>query len=77
MNSFGVPVGISEDWDRPDRMRDGSLVAGIGTEVLANTDVAQLHVMAYCETFLDPTSFCKVLIALRVSRSSRRSTYYR
>ncbi|GAA5831412.1 hypothetical protein JCM5353_005715 [Sporobolomyces roseus] len=47
MKSFGIPVGISEDWDRPNRMREGSVVAGIGSEVLANTDVAQLHVMGY------------------------------
>lgn len=48
MNSFGVPVGISEDWDRPDRMKTNSAVSGIGSEVLNNTDVAQLHVMPYC-----------------------------
>ncbi|GAA5882838.1 hypothetical protein JCM16303_002487 [Sporobolomyces ruberrimus] len=47
MNSFGVPVGISEDWDRPDRMKTNSAVSGIGSEVLNNTDVAQLHVMPY------------------------------
>lgn len=59
MKSFGIPVGISEDWDRPNRMREGSVVAGIGSEVLANTDVAQLHVMGYC-TFpkLTPLATC-------------------
>ncbi|GAA5923785.1 uncharacterized protein JCM15063_003764 [Sporobolomyces koalae] len=47
MNSYGIPVGISEDWDRPDRMKQGDQVAGIGAQVLETTDVAQLHVMPY------------------------------
>ncbi|GAA5992703.1 hypothetical protein JCM5350_004284 [Sporobolomyces pararoseus] len=47
MNSFGIPVGISEDWDRPQRMKQDSSVIGIGESVLDNTDVAQLHVMPY------------------------------
>ncbi|GAA5974513.1 hypothetical protein JCM21900_003079, partial [Sporobolomyces salmonicolor] len=46
MNSFGVPVGISEDWDRTS-MRSGANAAGIGAQVLNSTDVAQLHVMPY------------------------------
>lgn len=48
MNSFGIPVGISEDWDRPDRMKVGSQLAELGAGVLDNTDVTQLHVMPYC-----------------------------
>ncbi|GAA5962956.1 hypothetical protein JCM3765_006728 [Sporobolomyces pararoseus] len=47
MNSFGVPVGISEDWDRPQRMKQDSSVFGIGKSVLNNTDIAHLHVMPY------------------------------
>ncbi|GAA6059863.1 hypothetical protein JCM10212_007068 [Sporobolomyces blumeae] len=47
MNSFGIPVGISEDWDRPNRMRVGAVVADMGSAVLNETDVAQLHVMPY------------------------------
>ncbi|GAA5908940.1 uncharacterized protein JCM6883_002559 [Sporobolomyces salmoneus] len=47
MRSYGVPVGISEDWDRPDRMKEGTAIAGVGAEVLNTTDVAQLHVMPY------------------------------
>jgi hypothetical protein len=52
MKSLGVPVGVSEDWDRPNRMKQGSAVIDIGAAVLNNTDVAQLHVMPYCKLVL-------------------------
>ncbi|GAA5831040.1 hypothetical protein JCM3766R1_006214 [Sporobolomyces carnicolor] len=55
MKAFGVPVGISEDWDRPGRMREGSAVTGIGLEVLKETQVAQLHVMPYYHPDQVPT----------------------
>ncbi|GAA6024522.1 hypothetical protein JCM11491_006687 [Sporobolomyces phaffii] len=46
MNGFGVPVGISEDWDRG-QLNSGGKIAGLGAEISKNTDVAHLHVMPY------------------------------
>ena len=49
MNSYGVPVAISEDWDRPEVMSDasGSGLAGIGKQVKANTDMVHGHAMPF------------------------------
>ncbi len=46
---YGIPVGISEDWDRPGVM-SGTKVVGLGptgTKILANSDVVHAHVMPY------------------------------
>lgn len=46
---FNIPVGISEDWDRPGIM-SGSNDVGlgpIGKEILANSDVVHAHIMPY------------------------------
>lgn len=42
MSSYGIPVGISEDWNR-DSMRSGDKTTGIGTEVVAVTDIVHAH----------------------------------
>ncbi|GAA5882841.1 hypothetical protein JCM16303_002489 [Sporobolomyces ruberrimus] len=46
MNSFGIPVGISEDWDRP-QLSSGGKLTSKGRNVLKNTDIAHLHVMPH------------------------------
>lgn len=46
---YGIPVGISEDWDRPGTM-SGSNDVGLGStgkEILANSDVVHAHIMPY------------------------------
>lgn len=49
MNGYGVPVGISEDWDRPGKMSsdDGKSLADVGMQVKANSDYTHAHVMPY------------------------------
>ena len=49
MNGYGVPVGISEDWDRPGTMSssDGKSLGSTGKQVKANSDYAHAHVMPY------------------------------
>ncbi|GAA6059862.1 hypothetical protein JCM10212_007067 [Sporobolomyces blumeae] len=46
MNAFGIPVSISEDWDRG-QLRDGDALSDLGSSVLDETDVAHLHTMPY------------------------------
>ena len=55
MNSYGVPAGISEDWDRPGTMSgsDGQGLADTGNQVKANSDFAHAHVMPYYHGNLD------------------------
>ena len=46
---YGIPVGISEDWDRPGSM-SGSNGVGLGStgkQILANSDVVHAHIMPY------------------------------
>jgi hypothetical protein len=46
---YGIPVGISEDWDRPGTM-SGSNGVGLGStgkQILANSDVVHAHIMPY------------------------------
>jgi hypothetical protein len=49
MNSYGVPVAISEDWDRPGVMSDasGSGLAFTGKQVQANSDMVHGHAMPF------------------------------
>ena len=47
MNSYGVPAGISEDWDRPDWIsgENGVGLTDLGAEVKANSEYCHAHVM--------------------------------
>lgn len=49
MNGYGVPVGISEDWNRPGTMSslDGQGLGDIGIQVKQNSDYAHAHIMPY------------------------------
>lgn len=49
LKSFGVPVGISEDWDRPNIMSngDGSGLGDMGQRIKDNSDVAHIHPMPF------------------------------
>jgi exo-beta-1,3-glucanase (GH17 family) len=49
MNSYGVPVGISEDWDRPGTMStdDGQGLGPIGTKIKAASDYVHAHIMPF------------------------------
>ena len=55
MNSYGVPVGISEDWDRPGKMSssDGKSLGSVGKQVKASSDYAHAHIMPYYHGSLD------------------------
>lgn len=49
MNGYGVPVGISEDWDRPGTMssNDGKALGNVGQQIKQNSDYAHAHIMPY------------------------------
>ena len=49
MNGYGVPAGISEDWDRPGTMSsdDGQGLADMGQQVKNNSDYVHSHIMPY------------------------------
>ncbi|KAL8293079.1 hypothetical protein RQP46_000773 [Phenoliferia psychrophenolica] len=52
MNNWGIPVGISEDWDRREtamamNATSGTGLGWVGTLVKSNTDVVHAHVMPY------------------------------
>lgn len=49
MKSYGVPVAISEDWDRRGRMSssDGSSIGPVGKQVKANSDMVHAHAMPF------------------------------
>ncbi|KAI9843211.1 MAG: hypothetical protein M1830_007719, partial [Pleopsidium flavum] len=49
MNSYGVPVGISEDWDRPGIMSnaDGTGLGDIGHQIKQSSDYAHAHIMPF------------------------------
>jgi exo-beta-1,3-glucanase (GH17 family) len=55
MNGYGVPVGISEDWDRPGTMSgsDGTGLASTGQAVKDNSDFVHAHVMPFYHGNLD------------------------
>lgn len=46
---YGIPVGISEDWDRPGTMSsdDGSSLGPVGEKIANLSDVVHAHVMPY------------------------------
>lgn len=49
MNSYGIPVAISEDWDRPGTMSssDGSSLGDVGEQVKQNSDMVHGHAMPF------------------------------
>ena len=49
MNGYGIPVAISEDWDRPGQMSssDGSGLGPIGKQRKANSDMLHGHPMPF------------------------------
>ncbi len=49
MNGYGIPVAISEDWDRPGTMSssDGSGLGDTGKQVKANSDMLHGHPMPF------------------------------
>jgi hypothetical protein len=49
MMQYGIPVGISEDWDRPGIMSsaDGKTLGDVGKGVLNSSDVVHAHIMPY------------------------------
>ncbi|KAH9909636.1 glycoside hydrolase family 17 protein [Xylariomycetidae sp. FL2044] len=49
MNSYGIPAGISEEWDRPGDMSsdDGTQLGDIGAAVKANSDYCHAHIMPF------------------------------
>jgi hypothetical protein len=49
MGAYGVPVAISEDWDRPGTMsgQDGRGLGETGQQVHDNSDQVHAHVMPY------------------------------
>ncbi|ORY90145.1 hypothetical protein BCR35DRAFT_317079 [Leucosporidium creatinivorum] len=55
MNGYGIPVGISEDWNR-DSMRSGAGLGDTGKEVVANTDIVHAHIMPYYQPTSVPTA---------------------
>ena len=57
LNSYGIKVGISEDWDRPGTMSsdDGQSLGPVGQGVRDNSDVAHIHPMPFYH-FNDPES---------------------
>jgi hypothetical protein len=46
---YGIPVGISEDWDRLGIMSgtNGVGLGPMGKQILANSDVVHAHIMPY------------------------------
>ncbi|KAI1813448.1 glycoside hydrolase family 17 protein [Poronia punctata] len=49
VNSYGIPAGISENWDRPGDMKssDGASLGDLGQQVKDNSDYAHAHIMPY------------------------------
>ncbi|KAI0594090.1 hypothetical protein F4775DRAFT_586355 [Biscogniauxia sp. FL1348] len=49
LNSYGIPAGISEDWNRPGILSgaDGTGLAEVGAGVKANSDYVHAHIMPY------------------------------
>jgi len=49
MKPYGIPVGISEDWDRPGIMSssDGTGIGPTGAEILPLSDFIHAHIMPY------------------------------
>ncbi|KAM0749076.1 hypothetical protein T439DRAFT_358203 [Meredithblackwellia eburnea MCA 4105] len=59
MNGFGIPVGISEDWDRPGVMSasgSGSGLGPTGQKVKDATDLLHTHIMPYYHPSEAPTA---------------------
>ena len=49
LKPYGIPVGISEDWDRPGLMSgtNGIGLGPVGEQVYANSDLVHAHIMPY------------------------------
>lgn len=49
MNAYGVPAGISEDWDRPGTLSggDGTGLSAYGKQVAADSDHVHSHIMPF------------------------------
>lgn len=49
LNAFGIPVGISEDWDRPGKLstNDGKGLTSLGQDIRKNSNVAHIHPMPF------------------------------
>ena len=49
MNSFGVPSGISEDWDRPGTLsnNNGQGLTAYGKQIAAQSDYVPSHIMPF------------------------------
>ena len=49
MQPYGIPVGISEDWDRPGTMSasNGNGLGSIGQQIVPLSDYIHAHVMPY------------------------------
>ncbi len=47
MNSFGVRVAISEDWDRPGKMTTDTGLTSLGQGIKQNSDIIHAHVMPF------------------------------
>jgi hypothetical protein len=49
LKPYGIPVGISEDWDRPGIMsnNDSTGIGPIGSQILPLSDFVHAHVMPY------------------------------
>ncbi|KAK4940394.1 hypothetical protein LTR10_019500 [Elasticomyces elasticus] len=49
INPYGIPVGISEDWDRPGIMRANETegLGPVGEQILPQSDFVHAHVMPY------------------------------
>ncbi|KAI0204185.1 glycoside hydrolase family 17 protein [Astrocystis sublimbata] len=54
-NSYGIQVGISEEWDRPGDMssQDGKGLGPIGSGVKANSDYCHAHIMPYYKSGIE------------------------
>ena len=55
MNGFGVPAGISEDWNRPGKMSssNGKSQGSVGLQVKKNSDHAHAHVLPFYHGNMD------------------------
>ncbi|KAH8807990.1 hypothetical protein F5884DRAFT_752559 [Xylogone sp. PMI_703] len=49
LRPYGIPVGISEDWDRPNLMSgpNGVGLGPVGKQIYENSDLVHAHIMPY------------------------------
>ncbi|KAI0394864.1 glycoside hydrolase family 17 protein [Xylariaceae sp. FL0594] len=52
VNAYGIPAGISEEWDRRGDMKsaDGTTLGAVGQGVKDNSDYVHAHIMPYYRT---------------------------